>query len=121
MVCKTTPPDTIREVKFNVAPIGDPTSTSHSKKLMREERQELFSRLFRSFTESDMGRDSLAISPDLLTQLVPSGALVASCHPPVNFDAAKATIGKADRFTEKAFHTREAKNVSQFVDGFDVF
>ena len=41
--------------------------------------------------------------------------------PPVDFDAAKATIGKANRFAKKAFDAGEAENLSQFVHGLDVF
>ena len=58
---------------------------------------------------------------ELLTDLVPTWALVASCHSPVDLYATKATISKADRFTKKALDTGKAKNVSEFVDGFDVF
>ena len=46
---------------------------------------------------------------------------MTSGNSPVDFDAAKATIGKADGFAKKALHTGEAENVTEFVDGLDVF
>ena len=52
---------------------------------------------------------------------MPTGALVTSCDSPVNLDAAKAAISKADGFAKQALDTGEAKNVAEFVDGFDVF
>ena len=53
--------------------------------------------------------------------MVSTRALVTPGNSPVHLDAAKATISKANRFAKKAFDTREAKDVAEFIDGFDVF